>query len=133
MPLPNNLVAVNRPVAEAFGGVKPPGPDVVVDDAGVPAADRPPNSRRVNASAVHINGAAAGASPVAPVCSHPSSPLPNPDTAPPAATAAPEAAAAGAAFIDGAAPAGAVAAITGGNNGTGAGGAGGNGGAGGLG
>lgn len=88
MPSPKsrNGVAVSPPVADAFGVVNNPpsrpGPDVVVLAAGFVVPLDPPNSRRLNASAVHAKGAAAGTpSPLLPA-NHASNPRFIPDTDP---------------------------------------------------
>jgi len=83
--------AVSFPVADALGDatLRPDpsvsGSPVDVDAAALGLTGLRPNSRRVKASAVHASGAAAGASPLFPVCSHASRPRPRPDTAPEAA------------------------------------------------
>ncbi len=81
---------------------------MVVDAAALPAPADVPTSRRVNANAVHANGAATGTSPVLPVCNHASNPRLNPDTDPPTAAAA----GVGVALITGAAAAGAATTAT---------------------
>jgi hypothetical protein len=89
-------------VADALGDVSVNGLNgslVDVDAAGDGVAALRPTSRRVNANAVHINGAATGTSPVLPPASHPNRPLPIPVTALSAETAR------GAAVITGAAAA----------------------------
>jgi hypothetical protein len=53
--------------------------------AGLDADEDPPNSRRVNANAVHANGAAAGAPPSAPAPNQSNNRADKPETAPPAA------------------------------------------------
>jgi hypothetical protein len=50
--------------------------------AGAAVRDRPPSSRRENATAVHINGAAAGPSPPPPVVNHDNRSGPRSDTEP---------------------------------------------------
>ena len=56
------------------------GSPLLLAAAGVTAAAVLPNSRRLNASAVHISGAAAGVPPLVPLCSHDNRPPPRPDT-----------------------------------------------------
>jgi hypothetical protein len=55
------------------------------DDAAAPTAEPRPNSRRLNANAVHINGAAPGTSPEPPEANHDNKPPPTPPTEPDAA------------------------------------------------
>ena len=56
------------------------GSPLLVAAAGVTEAAVVLNYRRLNASAVHISGAAAGVPPLVPLCSHDSRPPPRPDT-----------------------------------------------------
>jgi len=56
------------------------GSPLLVAAAGVTEAAVVLNSRRLNASAVHISGAAAGVPPLVPLCSHDNRPPPRPDT-----------------------------------------------------
>jgi hypothetical protein len=83
--------AKGSPVAAAFGDFRVNGANGLAGSpllvaAAAPASwVLPPISRRLNAAAVHISGAAAGASPLPPVCSQSSKPRPIPFTDPPAA------------------------------------------------
>ncbi|WP_313676829.1 hypothetical protein [Mycolicibacterium sp.] len=61
-------------------------PLLVVLAAGAAVRDRPPSSRRENATAVHINGATAGPSPLPPVVNHDSKSGPRSATEPASAT-----------------------------------------------
>jgi hypothetical protein len=99
----------STPAAAAFGANNDPNPNnpplvVVVAAAGTDTPE-PPNSRRVNANAVHANGPAAGTPPPLPPLSHDNNAAPNPDTELPTAAAG-----AAAADITGTAPAGRTAA-----------------------
>ena len=71
-------VATTALVAAPISGSA--GSPLLVAASGVTAAAVLPNSRRLNASAVHISGAAAGVPPLVPLCSHDNRPPPKPDT-----------------------------------------------------
>jgi hypothetical protein len=99
----------STPAAAAFGANNEPNPNnsplvVVVAVAGTDTPE-PPNSRRVNANAVHANGPASGLPPPLPPVSQDNKVGPNPDTELPTAAAG-----VGAADITGTAPAGRTAA-----------------------
>ena len=78
---------VPSPCAEAVGAAADPnsvgswpGSPVEVDAAALAVVEALPSSRRLTAKAVHISGAAAGASPLVPACNQDSRPRPRPET-----------------------------------------------------
>ena len=95
-------------VADALGETtaaphtNPAGSLLLVTAAAGTGREAPPNSRRLTANAVHINGPAPGTSPVDPFCSHADRPLPIPDTDPDAAAVITGATETGASGVSGA-------------------------------